>query len=301
MKENKKIFLKSLMIIVIMIMFSGAVACAFLLGFNNFVPNKVKILDDGKQVYFTCDMSSDYQLYRFHFKSGEKEIFIDSEDNSISVKEALEKGVKLGNDYDISVSYINDSRGLNSEKSKSIAWTCYDYLEAPTLIFDQESNMLYWQQIENADYYDVYFQEGTIVCEENFLDLKNLKGGIKTFNCVARSENPYLKESEVSKLLTVTVVHKLKQFINVDFDDSTKMLSLENEEKISKLVVYVGQDADFVRHEIIISGTYNPSTNTFNYLPVDLSYIYDGQANLGICPMGEDEYNVYDGEILFIV
>ena len=93
MKKSTKVVYISLAVLFAVLMIGGLVL-AFMLNYNLYCPEYVKIIDDGKNIYLTTSSNENYRLYRFIFtdESG-KEIVIDSENNTLQSDKFFESGV----------------------------------------------------------------------------------------------------------------------------------------------------------------------------------------------------------------
>ena len=121
-QKRSKIFIIILSVILAIIA-AGAIAISFMLNYNTFSPDKPVVLDDGQNIYISTTMNDNYKGYRFKFiDENDKEIIIDSKNNQISVNELLEKQIVLGKTYKVSICYLAENVGNNSEYSNAISW-----------------------------------------------------------------------------------------------------------------------------------------------------------------------------------
>ena len=278
------------------IIVSGVVT-AFILNYNTSAPKKIEILDDGENVFIKADMNDNYITYRFKFsQDGGEDLIIDIDSNTLTIEELLSKGIVLGETYQISVCYLSENKGNNSEYSEPTSWTTYTYLSAPTLNYDADNDVVEWEEVDNADYYKVFVSGlDEFVTNETKIDMQSLTGGERTFYVRAYSNTSYYKESLPSNQLDVTIVHKFLPFESVDFNDESKTLTLVGSEELKTLNVYLN-DTIYECVDFDIS----KSNGKFTY-KVDLSLLYLGGMTVGATPTNEDLYNIYDGEITYAV
>ncbi len=298
MKEKTKISKQKLLIIISTIILITlaitALATAFLISYNGYSPAKPMILDDGKQIYITCQSNENYQSYRFKFSSEGKDILIDSKTNMISSSFAVEKGVKLGVDYEVSSCYVADREGNNSEYSKPIKWQCSQYLASPVIKFDLEQKLLIWDEIRNADFYKVFINgnDEFINVETSQLDLTTIEGGERVFSVVACSKKNYYKESAVSNEVNIKLVHTLVGFSSINFDLNSKIVVARCTEKYDNVDILLDST-----HYIVKKFDIKEEAGFFEYR-IDLKLIYSNQKIIGIMPVSKDEYNVADRDTI---
>lgn len=298
--KNNKILIIVLSVVV-GILALGGIVTAFILNYNVFSPEKVEILDDGHNIYISTTANDNYKAYRFKFvDSQNNEIIVDSENNIMSLSELIEEGVKIGETYIVSTCYLSDNDGNNSQYSKEISWDVYTYLDSPILNYDEEKGSLSWSQVDNADYYKVFYNnENDIISyqtTEFTLDLQTINGGQREFYVVAYSNNKSYKQSNKSNVQQIKVIHKLKEFSKITFDNQSKILSIYGEEELEKFYVYI----DGSSYEIIdFDVEYVTQTDQYIFT-VDISLIYNNSSNIGASPMSIDEYNIFDGNITYV-
>lgn len=298
--KNNKILIIVLSVVV-GILALGGIVTAFILNYNVFSPEKVEILDDGHNIYISTTANDNYKAYRFKFvDSQNNEIIVDSENNIMSLSELIEEGVKIGETYIVSTCYLSDNDGNNSQYSKEISWDVYTYLDSPILNYDEEKGSLSWSQVDNADYYKVFYNnENDIISyqtTEFTLDLQTINGGQREFYVVAYSNNKSYKQSNKSNVQQIKVIHKLKEFSKITFDNQSKILSIYGEEELEKFYVYI----DGSSYEIIdFDVEYVTQTDQYIFT-VDISLIHNNSSNIGASPMSIDEYNIFDGNITYV-
>ncbi len=301
MKAKVKISKQKMLILISTIILSVVaivgLAMAFLLSYNGHSPQKPTIFDDGKNIYISCQANENYRGYRFKFSANGKDLLIDSKFNIISSSYAVENGATLGTSYDVSTCFLADKEGNNSEFSKSIKWQCCKYLSSPEIKYQEEEKLLVWDEIENADYYKVYINGSDEFkkVEEPKLDLTTIEGGKRSFSVVAASNKSFYKESSVSNILDIKLVHYLPSFSSIEFDLQTKIVTAKCEESYQNVEIILND-----RHFIIKNPNIVQEAGRYVY-KIDLSLIYENETLIGILPISKDEYNIADkGNIRYV-
>lgn len=289
-KKNVKVIVISVILGIVALV--GLVS-AFLLNYNTFSPNAPVILDDGENIFISTSLNENYVGYRFKFVSNDGEILVDSTENVIDSDDVVAEGGVLGQEYKVSVCYLANNSGNNSQYSKEIEWTLETYLSSTIIEHDSETNTLTWQEIENADYYRVYYNnaenEVFVDCVDLSLDLQQLDAGDKTMYVVACSRNSHIKPSGKSNILNFKLQHYFSEFTSVSFDPEKCILTAENEEYLESLKITLNGYA-------YTSLKFDVEKGEENYIyKVDLTTIYNGETAIGISPANVDEYNVFKG------
>ena len=243
MKKSAKVVYITLAVLFALLLIGGLVL-AFMLNYNLYCPEYVKIIDDGKNIYLTTSSNENYRLYRFIFtdESG-KEIVIDSENNTLQSDKFFESGVELGKTYKIQSQYISENAGNNSAKSESITWTAFSYLGQTQGIYDSERQILSWQDVENASGYNLVLQgtynSYTIFVEENEFDFNGVLGDSYQAQIFPISNsNAYQSPIEVDSF-TFIYNKTLSDFTDLSFDRENKILECQNVDLISSATVSV--------------------------------------------------------------
>lgn len=243
MKKSAKVVYITLAVLFALLLIGGLVL-AFMLNYNLYCPEYVKIIDDGKNIYLTTSSNENYRLYRFIFtdESG-KEIVIDSENNTLQSDKFFESGVELGKTYKIQSQYISENAGNNSAKSESITWTAFSYLGQTQGIYDSERQILSWQDVENASGYNLVLQgiynSYTIFVEENEFDFNGVLGDSYQARIFPISNsNAYQSPIEVDSF-TFIYNKTLSDFTDLSFDRENKILECQNVDLISNVSVSV--------------------------------------------------------------
>lgn len=243
MKKSAKVVYITLAVLFALLLIGGLVL-AFMLNYNLYCPEYVKIIDDGKNIYLTTSSNENYRLYRFIFtdESG-NEIVIDSENNTLQSDKFFESGVELGKTYKIQSQYLSENAGNNSAKSESITWTAFSYLGQTQGIYDSERQILSWQDVENASGYNLVLQgtynSYTIFVEENEFDFNGVLGDSYQAQIFPISNsNAYQSPIEVDSF-TFIYNKTLSDFTDLSFDRENKILECQNVDLISSATVSV--------------------------------------------------------------
>lgn len=295
-KPKKKVLIITLSVVIALLAIAGIIT-AFVLNYNVSAPKGLRVLDDGSNVYITVDMNDNYPLYRFTFTSGEEKIVIESEQNTLSIEELEEQGITLGRSYEVTVRYLGENDGSNSEESDPITFTAYKYLDKPVISYDKTEDIITWQVVENAEYYMVYYNganSGGERVDDTFLDMQTLEGGNRSFYVVAVSTNANYRNSAPSNVLAVKVVHRYLPFTSVSFDRETKLVTITGSERLEKLNIYL----DGTRYECE-NFEVSEDEGVYTY-SVDISLFYQENMSIGVSPAVNGEFNIYDGEILYV-
>lgn len=291
-KNFKVIFLTAILIVIAV----AGLVTTFLLNYNTFAPDKPIVLDDGKNIYISTSLNTNYKGYRFKFVDEKgTEIVVDSDENVVPADVLLENGIKIGIKYMVSTCYLALNEGNNSEFSEEAEWVCKAYLSATEIAINPQTNLLSWTSVEGADFYRVYYNdengEVSFDTDKLYADLQTFKGGEKIIYVVAHSNNENYKPSAKSNVLDFNLVHYFSEFSSVSFNAQTKILTAENSELLSKLEIYLDQtNYSNIKFDV------NAVANGYVY-KIDLSLIYDGQTAIGISPANIDEFNKFVGNI----
>ena len=292
-KRSKIIYI--LLSVLLALLAIGGVTAAFLLNYNTFAPDALAVLDDGQNIFISTTMNDNYKGYRFKFvDETEKTILIDSEKNQISVAEMLENKIELGKSYKVSVCYLAENVGNNSQYSKTITWKCQKYLEMPVAYYDEIYSQISWNEVENADFYRIYVngEEEYFQTNDTFYNLKELKGGDKTIDIVAYSDDTkYLTSKSYS--LQIHFVKYLESFTSIEFDEITNIITAKASLKYDKVKIYLNETSyEANLFEIVKNG------NEYVY-SIDITTIYNGEKEIGISPCTIDEFNIFNGEVTY--
>ena len=297
MSEKTKISNKKLIILIstifLVLVAIGGLATAFVINYNGFTPQIPKVLDDGNSVYISAELNENYYGYRFKFVSEDKELILDTQDNVLSSEYLFANGVELGKTYNISICYLSKNSGNNSEYSKEVEWTCYDYLSAPIVEYNSEEKTFTWEEVENADYYRVYYNggiDGYIETTETSLNLNDLECGERNLTVYAYSNFDYYKSSPASQDVMITIIKYLKNFSDLTFDYNSKIITAKSEEKYEKVTIILGSTP----YEITLQNEPRMENDEYIY-EINIEEIYNDEFLIGIYPQDIDKYNKYDG------
>lgn len=277
---------------------------AFVLNYNQSAPDKVSIVDDGKAVYVQAEMNDNYRLYSFKFvNSQDGEILIESENNTLTIEDLLENGIEIGKTYEVSVCYLAQNEGNNSQYSEPITWQVYTFLDAPIISYNADEELLSWQAVENAQYYLVYYNGLTdpIQTENTYLDLQTIVGGEREFYVQAisgeevESDKKSYKDSPFSNKLNISVVHKFLDFTSVSFNEATKEITITGSEDLDSFYIYLN---DTPYECIDFEKTYSDGVYTYK-VNINILSSYNEGDTIGASPRTIDEYNIFDGQIVY--
>ena len=307
MSEKTKKIIGIVIAIVVGLLICGGVVTSFLLNYNTTAPEAISIFDDGKVVGLMANMNDNYKGYIFKFTQDYQEpILIESEQNILKVSSMVEKNIKIGEEYGVSVCYKAENSGNNSEYSNMIRWKVYDYLNSPVLTYNEQNNTIEWQDIDNADSYEVTYNTSSGVkkleIEDTYLSLQKVEGGEREFSVIAKSEKDYFKAKHSEQSLKVTVVHHMQEIVSISLNEETKVLTIVAKENLSKVMIYIG-DNEFETHTTF---SFNSTENVYT-CAIDLTAIYptstgeedEEPLKIGVAPISIDRYNVFDGEITY--
>lgn len=299
MKEKSKKILIILCSVIVVGLLAAGLALAFVFAYNPYQPKQVQIIDDGNSVYLYAELNDNYKSYRFKFENKETgDLIVDSTSNLLTTYDMFRSGVAIGQEYKISVCYINEDSVRNSQFSSKITWTPYTYLQNPTIVYDIDNNIIRWENVEHASYYEVYYnyqtQEKMIRVEQNNIDLQLIDGGQRDIYVVAKSNSEYYKQSLNSNIVEIGVIHQIPNFSSISFDQNTKTLHLTSPENIQKMKVFINNH----EYQMNIASTLEDQVYCYS---VDITAIYQDGATIGVCPATLDQYNEYSsGDILYL-
>ena len=285
--DRKKLWLT----VIVSVLFAGvliAVVLTFLLFYNSEVPNKVEQRDN---TYFYVEANNNYKGYRFKFESEDQTLTFDNQSNIIYVKDM--DGLIAGSKYQVSACYISEKENASSEYSEPITWTCYLRLETPMLFI--EDDIITWQEIDNASYYNVQIissNDTTLMQTQSAsFDLNNISGGQYEIFVSAVSDNEYYLESNLAESLNVDFSKYFQPFTSATVNLENKILTITGEQEISKIDIKIGLVTykDFVVKPTLEDGKYiyNISLRDFEI---------DNETFVGARPSNIDQYNIYNGE-----
>lgn len=298
MQKNDKKLTILFSIILVSVALVGLVT-AFLLNYNTLAPELPIVLDDGNSIYISTSHNDNYVGYRFKFVDDRgNEVFVDCENNIVDANYAVDKGIVVGKNYKVSVCYLSKNEKNNSRFSQEIDWKCQVYLGSSVISFDNSQSIVYWNAVENADFYRIYYNDsngvGVLETQETQIDLTSFAGGEKVMYVVACSNNVNYKDGQKSNVLEFEYIHYYSRFTNLSFDKSNKILRAENKELIEKIDVYLNSEKfSIIKFNVELVG------QIYVY-HIDLSLIFSQETEIGICPGNIDKYNIFEEEITVI-
>lgn len=299
-KNNNKI-LKIIIYSLLILVAVGGLATAFLINYNPYIPDVVQVVSNQDQTLLFVQPNDSYVGYRFVFKdvAGGDEIVLESKSNSVTLDECTREGITLGRTYKVKFCYLSNMEANCSRYSDEIEFRAEITLEAPSLSLEGEN--LVWDRIERADYYIVQYNNNGGLLSKRVAQTQNQKikfpiseveVGDRGFYVIACSELDYIKTSQSSNIVETRVVRKMEGFSSISFDGD-KTLTLLTKESLNEIIIYVGEDG-FRCYEF--TKTLNGDIYTYK---VDVSSIYVKDKKLGAKPVDIDEYNIYEGEIIY--
>lgn len=267
------------------------VVLAFLLGYNSNAPGQVNIVKLDK-TYFSVNSNNNYRGYRFVFASNGEELVFESEDNVI-ILEDLE-GLHAGTTYQIRACYLGETESANSDYSQAVSWTCYLRLETPVLSYD-DSGLLSWNVVENADYYNLQIISGAqtfnLNVTETSYDLNNIDGGQLKIFLSARSNSQYLEQSPLTEEFAIDFYKSFKDFDSASINlNSNNLLTITGSQLITEIDVQI----DGVWYvDRPVSATNSDGAYTYYVSLVDFP-LSEGSVVM-VRPSNIDSYNSYSG------
>ena len=269
---------------------------AFLLNYNSTAPDKVQITNQEIQ-YFSVNANDNYHGYRFVFQSENDKIEVESKTNVISINDV--KGLDEGTKYQISACYLGQTEGANSDYSQPVPWVCTFILATPELEYNEETYILSWNKVGNADYYNVYYNvivmqgSQTTTYEnitENSFDLNQVEGGkLKIYVC-ALSTNAYLNQSYFAEF-ELDFHRVLKPFESATVSKSNYELTIVGQQNVTEITINIGQYVyDYCVTPTMTEGKYVYKISLANYASE-----IDTNAVITVKPSA-DEYNIFEGQ-----
>lgn len=293
--EKKKVWLivgGSIIGLAIMI----GILLAFLLNYNSNAPDKVKI-ENQEQTYFSVNANDNYRGYRFIFVSDSDTITVDSLDSVLLMDDV--EGLIPGQEYQVSACYLGQSEGANSDYSEPITWICTFKLDSPEIVYDNQTNIISWNVINDADFYNVTVISGsktTIydhVLTNNF-DLNQVDGGnLKIYVC-ALSSSPYLIQSNYSAVLSTTFYKSFKPLLSASLDRNDFILTIIAEQELKEIDIQINH----MWISCIVSPLYTNGNYQYQITLSDYASVISLNSVINVRPSTLDEYNVYNGQVL---
>ena len=265
---------------------------AFLLNYNSTAPDKVQITNQEIQ-YFSVNANDNYHGYRFVFQSENDKIEVESKTNVISINDV--KGLDEGTKYQISACYLGQTEGANSDYSQPVSWVCTFILVTPELEYNEETYILSWNKVGNADYYNVIVMQGsqTTTYEnitENSFDLNQVQGGkLKIYVC-ALSTNAYLNQSYFAEF-ELDFHRVLKPFDSATVSKSNYELTIVGQQNVTEITINIGQYV----YDYCVTPTMTEGKYVYKISLVSYASEIDTNAVITVKPSADD-YNIFEGQ-----
>lgn len=265
---------------------------AFLLNYNSTAPDKVQITNQEIQ-YFSVNANDNYHGYRFVFQSENDKIEVERKTNVISINDV--KGLVEGTKYQISACYLGQTEGANSDYSQPVSWVCTFILATPELEYNEETYILSWNKVGNADYYNVIVMQGsqTTTYEnitENSFDLNQVQGGkLKIYVC-ALSTNAYLNQSYFAEF-ELDFHRVLKPFDSATVSKSNYELTIEGQQNVTEITINIGQYV----YDYCVTPTMTEGKYVYKISLVSYASEIDTNAVITVKPSADD-YNIFEGQ-----
>lgn len=265
---------------------------AFLLNYNSTAPDKVQITNQEIQ-YFSVNANDNYHGYRFVFQSENDKIEVERKTNVISINDVI--GLVEGTKYQISACYLGQTEGANSDYSQPVSWVCTFILATPELEYNEETYILSWNKVGNADYYNVIVMQGsqTTTYEnitENSFDLNQVQGGkLKIYVC-ALSTNAYLNQSYFAEF-ELDFHRVLKPFDSATVSKSNYELTIVGQQNVTEITINIGQYV----YDYCVTPTMTEGKYVYKISLVSYASEIDTNAVITVKPSADD-YNIFEGQ-----
>lgn len=263
------------------------------LNVNKTIPSSVKIFDSNGLVYCQVEPNDNFLGYRFRFDDGEKAITYDSKDSLVAINDIEE--VKIGVDYKVSVCYLAEMEGGNSEYSRVFNWTAYGYLASPVL--EKGEDKIDWNDIAGADYYNVYYTSNkleVIRCNTSEISFNQLPAGNVEITVVAMSNHDYYKPSLNPAQMSLTITKQLQPFATINYNSNNNILTIRGRERVDLIEISLDGQSYFVK-DFSTQGNGGAYTYTIN-----LSAVIGHATRIGARPASDNSYISYKGDFIFV-
>ena len=190
--------------------------------------------------------------------------------------------------------WISNTESANSDYSQAVSWTCYFRLETPVLSYD-DSGLLSWNAVENADYYNLQIISGaqtfTLNVTETSYDLNNIDGGQLKIFLSARSNSQYLEQSLLTEEFAIDFNKSFKDFDSASINlNSNNLLTVTGSQLITEIDVQI----DGIWYvDRPVSATNSDGVYTYYVSLVDFP-LSEGSVVM-VRPSNIDSYNSYSG------
>lgn len=270
-KKGKNGLSKKLITIIILSISAVLLVCGlaiiFILNFNKTIPDKVSFFDIGDHIYAQAQTNDNFNGYRFLFENKiNKEKFTVDSQSSIVDLSAVDK-LKPNTVYNVSVCYLGDIEGGNSEYSKAIEWKYYTYLQAPVL--QENDNIISWNEVQDAEAYIVYSPTNmfnSITVYTNSISKDRLPAGKYTINVVSKSlSNPDgFKQSLSASSLEIEVHKTLQPFEKVEYYEGDKLIVITATELVDSIQIYIDGN-QYIVNDFNIEYNTDHNTDVYKY------------------------------------
>lgn len=267
---------------------------AFLLNYNSTAPDKVQITNQEIQ-YFSVNANDNYHGYRFVFQSENDKIEVESKTNVISINDVKVKGLVEGTKYQISACYLGQTEGANSDYSQPVSWVCTFILATPELEYNEETYILSWNKVGNADYYNVIVMQGSQTTTyknitENSFDLNQVQGGkLKIYVC-ALSTNAYLNQSYFAEF-ELDFHRVLKPFESATVSKSNYELTIVGQQSLTQIDIQI----NYTWYSCTVTPTMTEGKYVYKISLVSYASEIDTNAVITVKPSADD-YNIFEGQ-----
>lgn len=245
----------------------------------------------GKVLSWTAISGADkYEVYFKGSNDSNFELLCETIEQSVSLESILNVGK-----YDIKIKAIgNGINILDSEFSNKVEYLLKGSLSTPVISI--EGSLLSWDRVENADYYVLSTQKGTLKTSiiENFIDLNEfdlnqLPYGEHTLTLSAKTTQSLINNSDISN--AVNYAKKLKldapSFSVEDGIISWNAVSYNGKNATYEIKI-IGQEADINGEVVIINDDFNMILQT-NNTSFDLTSLNAGIYDIHIRAVSENE------------
>ena len=289
-----KTWVNYLIYILLGILFVICITFLCLFNFRDSSPEDLNIKVENGLVTITTTQETKGYGYTFKFRDEQNEILVKTDSPMLDYNEdVIAQGVEVGKKYSVSVAVNGEIDAGKSFYSKEVEWISQIFLKKPEVNISE--NIISWNQIENADAYDIYYtHEGEILKErttETSLKLEELKGGKSDIYVIAVSSKAYyLQSMQSNKLEGIKIVHEIPPVRMVSFNKNNTLLSISLLEKIDAFSLYLDDKVYKV-----VDFEYSNNVITCN-----IDYVFSNQTRVGVKPLAVDEYNKCTSEPVFI-
>ena len=297
--KKSKIVLK-LCFVLLAVLAIGGLACAFSLNYNDHMPSQPFIINDSNGVLITTSSNENYKGYCFRFTSATGEVFINSDTNTVSEEVMLENGLNVGENYVVSVCYMNSNNERGTDFSQGLSWRFMLNLDQPVLMINRAEQRITWAEVPNADSYTVFRKSGKAFQKQTttscYIDYSLWEGGRKEVYVVAQSNKVGYNSSGASNLLAFNHTYKLRELKaeNVTFDASKKILTVKTADQLEFMAIYIDGVRSIFKLQPVtaVSGVYT--------YKVDLTIKYTQGSRIGVAPYPASEFYSFSGQILYL-